>query len=360
MSNKFKLLFLLFCCTSVFFSAEAQSVVPQWLDPIARKMSFPPEVYFSGFTQGELQANENISALLERLKADAKMGAAGNIRTLIESKTDKMESQITRNHDFDFHSAYQEHTQHSVSAEIAGFSVEAYYDEHKKWGYAFAYVKKSDLAIYYKAQIDLHLQQIENTMATIPDAANADSKLQARQMAESALQSLSKAEFAQGLLTAVAPEDEENLQMERFSRVKKELLQILANLEQNIYIHLLCTESNHGQPVRILEPELKRILTTHQCSFTDEPSQADYKITITATTREHDGSLLFGENPFKYSIADVEIEVYNNDKHKVIYGETISQKNNKDGATYESAGRNALKLSAAKIWEGIKSLIVGE
>ena len=358
MSNKFKLLFLLFCCGSMIFSVKAQQS-PQWLEPNVREMNFSSGIYFSEFTQGELQADESISALLERLKADAKRGAAGNIRTLIESKTDKMESQITRNHDFDFHSAYQEHTQHSVSAEIAGFSVEAYYDEHKKWGYAFAYVKKSDLAIYYKAQIEQHLQQIENTIATIPAATNADSKLQARQTAESALQSLSKAEFAQGLLTAVAPEDEENLQMERFFRIKKELLQILANLKQNTYIHLLCTESNHGQPVKILEPELKRILTTHQCSFTDEPTQADYKIKITATTREHDGAV-FGESPFKYSIADVEIEIYSNDKHKVIYGETISQKNNKDGATYESAGRNALKLSAAKIWEGIKSLIVGE
>lgn len=359
MSYKFKQFFLLFCCVSMIFSAKAQQP-PQWLDPNVREMNFPSEIYFSEFAQGNLQANENISDLLERLKADAKRGAAGNIRTLIESKINKMESQITRNHDFDYHSAYQDYTQHSVLAEITGFSVEAYYDEHKKWGYAFAYVKKSDLANYYKAQIDLHLQQIENMIASIPVATGADSKMQARKMAESALQSLSKAEFAQGLLTAVAPEDEENLQMERFSRLKKGLLQILANLEQNIYIYLLCTESNYGQPVRILEPELKRILTAHQCSFTDEPAQADYKITITATTREHEGTLVFGDNTFKYSFADVEIEVYNNDKHKVIYGEMISQKNNKDGATYESAGRNALKLSAAKIWEGIKPLIVGE
>lgn len=57
---------------------------------------------------------------------------------------------------------------------------------------------------------------------------------------------------------------------------------------------------------------------------------------------------------------NVEVEVFSNGKQKVVYGESLSQKNNGDGATYESAGRNALKRSAKTIWDVIKPFVLGE
>ena len=59
----------------------AQSV-PAWLNPNVRELSYPQDVYFSEFSQGNLRKDESVSSLLERLKMDVKRGAAGNIRTM--------------------------------------------------------------------------------------------------------------------------------------------------------------------------------------------------------------------------------------------------------------------------------------
>lgn len=358
MSNNIKLIlfYILLCFSSL--SAGAQNA-PTWVNPAVREMSYPPGAYFSEFTQGNLRQGESVSSLLERLKMDAKRGAAGNIRTMIESQVEKIDRQVTENQDFNFYSIYQDYTQQSVQADIAGFSVESYYDEKKQWGYAIAYVRKSELADYYKAQITFQLKQVENGLTHAANAIDAGQKAKARLACEQALQPMAKAEFAQDLLTAIAPQDTANLQIARLARLKERLLQSLIDLEQSTYIYLQCSETNYGESVRILEPELKRLLSANQCSFTDNSEEADYKITITATTRQHDGNVIFGNGALKFSLADVEVEVYSKYKQKVVYSDGISQKNNGDGATYESAGRNALKLAAATVFKGIKPLISG-
>ena len=147
--------------------------------------------------------------------------------------------------------------------------------------------------------------------------------------------------------------------MSKLFRLKNELLQILVGLEQSIYIYLQCTETNFGKTVRILGPTLKDSLANNQCSITDDPEEADFIITVTASTREHDGNVAYG-GVMKYSLADVEVEVYSNLKRKMVFNNSFSQKNRFNGASYESAGRDALKLAAGKAWEGMKPWIVGE
>ena len=340
-------------------ASSAQSQPPTWLAPAVREMEYPTNTYFSEFTEGNLRLGENVSALLDRLKSDARRGAAGNIRTLIHSVVEKTDRQDTYGHDFRFTSVYQDYTRQSVQADIAGIHIESCYDEGRKWGYAFAYVRKTELTAYYRAQIALQLRQLGNALALSAALVNDGQKAKARKVCEEALQPLAQIEFAQDLLTAVCPGDTIGMQLPQLLRLKTELLQTLITLEQNIYIYLQCTETNFGKSLRILGPTLKDTLAYNQCSFTDDPEEADFIITVTASTREHDGNAVFG-GAMKYSLADVEIEVYSNLKRKMVYNGSLSQKNNGDGATYESAGRNALKLAAGKVWEGIRPWIVGQ
>ena len=333
---------------------------PAWLYSQVREASYPPDVYFSEFNEGNLRAGEDVSTLLDRLKSDAKRGTAGNIRTLVESVVEKTERQTSYGHDLRFHSVYQDFTRQTANADIANIYTMSYYDEQRRWGYAFAYVEKSELVTYYRAQIGNQLQQVENAITLSASLFKSGQKAHARKVCEDALSLLSKVEFAQDLITAIVPGDTTGMQQSRFAQDKKTLLQSLIDLEQSIYVYFHCTETNFGQTVRILGPELKRILANEQCSLTDEPEEADFVVTITASTREHDGNVVFGDGVNKYSLADVEVEVYSNLKRKVVYDESISVKNNGDGATYESAGRNALKRAAGKVWEGMRPWVIGK
>lgn len=351
-------IWVLTCWLPMLLSAQPQSP-PAWLHPQVREATYPPETFFSEFTEGNLRPGESVSELLDRLKSDAKRGAAGNIRTLIESVVEKTDRQETYGQEFRFTSVYQDRTQQTANADIAGIHTESYYDEQRRWGYAFAYVRKSDLAAYYKAQNSYQLQQVEDAVALSSTLVASERKAQARKVCEEALQPLSKVEFARDLLTAVCPGDTTGMQSSRYFQLKNRLLQTLVDLEQSTYVCLQCTETNFGQKVRIVEPELKRLLSVNQCSITEDPKEADFVITVTATTRRHDGNAVFGDGVLRYSYADVEVEVFSNGKQKVVYGESLSQKNNGDGATYESAGRNALKLAAGAVWKGMKPCVYG-
>ncbi len=352
-------IWVLTCWLPMLLSAQPQTP-PAWLHPQVREATYPPETFFSEFTEGNLRPGESVSELLDRLKSDAKRGAAGNIRTLIESVVEKTDRQETYGQEFRFTSVYQDRTQQTANADIAGIHTESYYDEQRRWGYAFAYVRKSDLAAYYRAQVGHRLQEVENNLSLAAQLMDNGEKAKARKVCEEALQPLSNAEFARDLLAAVCPGDTTGMQSSRYFPLKNRLLQTLIDLEQSTYVCLQCTETNFGQKVRIVEPELKRLLAVNQCSITDDPGEADFVITVTASTRRHDGNAVFGDGVLKFSLADVEVEVFSNSKRKVVYSESLSQKNNGDGATYESAGRNALKLAAGAVWEKIKPFVLGE
>lgn len=334
--------------------------LPDWLLPQVREASYPPNVYFTEFTEGNLRAGESVSELLDRLKLDAKRGTAGNIRTLVESVVEKTERQTSYDQDLRFKSLYQDFTRQTAKADIAGIHTESYYDEQRRWGYAFAYVKKSELVTYYRAQIGHQLQQVEDAIALSTSLFESGQKAHARKVCEDALSPLSKAEFAQDLLTAIVPGDTTGTQQSRLAQDKNTLLQSLIDLEQSIYVYFHCTETNFGQTVRILGPVLKDTLANNHCSFTENPENADFVIMVTASTREHDGSVAFNDGPFKYSVADVEVSIFSNINRKEVYSERVSEKSHGDPATYESAGRNALKRSAQKVWEKMKPWIVGK
>lgn len=352
-------IFILVLMDCIPLTLTAQTSSPAWLTPSIREIEYPPTVYFSEFTEGNLRPDENVIFLLDRLKSDARRGVAGSIRTLINSVIEKTDWQENFGQDLRFNSVYQDYTRQTVEADIAGIHTESYYVEGRKWGYAFAYVSKTELATYYRAQIALQLQQLENALALSATFVNDRQKTKAWKVCENALQLLTKIEFAQDLLTAVCPDDTTGIGLQQLFLLKKELYQTLVNLEQSTYIYMQCSETNFGQSVRILEPELKRILAKEQCSFVEEPDEADFKITIAATTRQHEGNVAFGDGTFKFSYADVEVEIYSNYKKKLVYSSLVTEKNCGDVATYESAGRNALKQAANKVWNEIKPWIQG-
>ena len=114
--------------------------------------------------------------------------------------------------------------------------------------------------------------------------------------------------------------------------------------------------------------DLEQIIGEHNFQRTGLVSDADIKKIGEFTGAQYvliaeaaiDGNVRFGDGTIKFSYADVEVEVYSNYKKMVIYSDGISQKNHYDGATYESAGRNALKLAAGTVWENIKPWIIGK
>lgn len=258
-----------------FLSAVAMAVlVPvlataqpgaKWLTPEARELNFPASQYVSGFATASPYGGEAAAATQKRAGTQAATLAASGIRTLIQNQSELASSEAEVDGNFQFVSQFNEYTRQSSNAEIAG------------------------------------------------------QKLKAKKQCTGALEPLARAEYAQDLLTAVSPANRGGLQQQRCSQLKRDLFQQLIDLEQSIYIFVECKEDNFGAPSTLLANQIKSLLASNQCSFCSDPAQADYRLTITATTRKHDV-----DNPnFKFSYADVQVDLYSAYKRMSVYSDEL-------------------------------------
>lgn len=329
--------------------AYAQS---QWLTSAAREMNYPADEYITGFVPANVRSGESQSDAVARAGKEAAKQASASIRTLIENVTETASQEVQVNGNYDFASVYQDYTRQTSTAEIAGLKIETHFDAATHTAYGFAYVKRSELVTYYQSQINLNLKKIEDAVALSHTAANAGQKMKAKSYCEKALENLANVEFAQDLLSAVAPANLAGLQNQRCSTAKSTLFQRLIDLEQSIFVFVKSDETNFGTPTTILANQLKSLLANNQCSFTTDGEQADYVITLTAKTRKHDV-----DNPnFKFTYADVQVDLFSNYKHLSVYNDELSVKGG--AMSYETAGKTALKDAATMIWEKINPWII--
>jgi hypothetical protein len=146
------------------------------------------------------------------------------------------------------------------------------------------------------------------------------------------------------------------LQQGRVESLFKELQLALARLEQNVSIFVESSEDIFGsKSTSIVANKLKAALAkSSRCTFTDDASQSDYKLSLHAATRE--GGAPVGSLTFCY--ADVTVELVNSYTGKVVYQDEISQKGG--SVTLQRAGRQACEDVAPKIAEKIKPWLEDE
>lgn len=341
-----KTLMMIFAAMLFVAQTHAQQA---WLTLHARELNFPSDEYVTGFAQASLRAGETSAEACDRVGREAAKQAAASIRTMIETTTEMRNTETEKNGNFDFMSVYSDYTRQSANAEIAGLKTEVHFADNVANGFAF--VKRSELANYYKMQIDLNLRKVEDAVANAQTAAAAGQKLKAKTQCEQALAAIADIEFAQNLLTAVNPTDKNALQSERVSTAKNQLFQKLIDLEQSIYVYVVADEVNFGTPTTILANRLKSVLAKNQCSFTTDKAQADYVVSLSATTRKHDV-----DNPnFKFAYADVSVDLFSSFKQMSIFNDEMSVK--AGAMTFDTAGKKALEEAAQQVWTKIEPWI---
>jgi hypothetical protein len=153
------------------------------------------------------------------------------------------------------------------------------------------------------------------------------------------------------LLTAIVV----NISPEALQQVKTEALynrlkQMLEQLAQAVLVHVECTESNFTKPTTVVGNRVKSTLSVKGCSFTDDPAQADFRLQIEATTRQHND-----EYGLVTCYADVAIHLMDIRKGKSVFRDEFSQKG--ISTSQETAGRKALEDAVPVIIQKISTWI---
>ncbi|MDR1342699.1 MAG: hypothetical protein LBK18_05525 [Prevotellaceae bacterium] len=321
---------------------------PRWINDGWRESSYPQNVYFTSFISDFADPRETTEKATARMEAEAKRKLSESIRVKVKSEQTIAEESSERNGAPDqFLSIYSSAIKTSSDAEIVGLKVETFYDKQKDVVYAFAYANKFELTGYYKANINMLLQQAEGLLQTAVQLESSKEKAKARKQCAEAIPLLAKARYAQDMLTALSGgAGSESLQQETSERLRSEATQMLARLAQGLYLYVESDEDLFGKKVSIVGNHLKAILARNGCSFTDDAAQADLKLTLSTATRT-----ISNADGIVFCYADTEVALYDNFKQKNVFSDEASQKGG--GASPERAGRQAMESIAPQIADKI-------
>lgn len=334
-----------------FLSLWGQEITPAWLDNHLRNLRYPGESFFTGFSEYITEAGKTVQECSERAKLQAQTNLVSQIRLQLTSNTQSQISVQSTNDRYDEQESFFYRTSATSNAEIAGMKTETYYDKKKGTAYAFAYVNKYELIGYYKSNLILSLAQAEGFVKTAQDLETSGEKANARRQLELAKPILAKVSHAQEILTAIdVNTTAEDLQQSKTEQLYNMLIQMQARLAQGVFVLVESNEDFFGTKLNIVANKVKAVLAKNGCSFVETTGQADFKLTITVTTR-----LSSSTGSFVFCYADTQVELYDIRKQKIVYSDEIAQKGGSN--TQDKAGRKALSDVAEKVAEKLQPWI---
>jgi len=326
----------------------AQSLSPSWLDPDVRNVMYSHDRYFRGFATAFLQKNERVEDAIMR----ATQSAMGEMTERIHVTVSTNKLSITINEqdarqDETIRSAFTSAIYAESQAEIVGSRVETYYDHRKREAYALAYVNKTDLALWYRKQIDVCLGKAEQMLSITLDLIAQKEKGKASRQCRMAVTEWGKATFAQGLLISIVPDvDYMVLQQNRSEDLYRRLFQLMADLENSIPVYIDCDNGIVSDMLPGLLTDLGGVFT-----FVDNASEAEYVITVTALIAREN----YAEANMVFCYARGTVSVLNNNTLKT-QRPTINEA--KAGSiTYRAASQKAFENLTGNIAEQILRVI---
>lgn len=198
-------------------------------------------------------------------------------------------------------------------------------------------------------KIKVNITKLEGVIELSNQLIGQNEKNSAKSKCEEALPLIKEVRELQALLLQIEPNiSSERLHNNELEQLEKELLSMISNLSQSnrVYIETSASDKN----TNALKNKIKSELTNLNCSFTDDESNADYKIILDCSLRE--GSNV---NNLVFAYADVNVTLLDVNKEKEIYSDFISVKGG--SGTIEKAEYKAIQNTASQIIQNISNYI---
>jgi hypothetical protein len=337
-----------------------QAALPLWTQDAYRERSFPAEAWYTGFARDRLKAGANAAEALKALGRDAQNQLAESIIVTIEGSTQVENASVQHSgggqaaeHTT---TSYRQAVKTATQAKTVKTDLKSHYDPATGMVYAFASVRRADLAAFYQKQVSIELGKVETALAVTEQLVAAGKKMSARRKCFEAEKILDGIALEQSLLAAVNPEaDDDALQTARSSSLVQAVEQQLIDLEQSTFVFVDCRyeykgykHDAFGRDPGIICDIVKQALSENECSVVDDDAEADYTLTLAASTAQRsDGT---GASGIITYYANVKGTLYNRRTKKKTVDFAIL--NDPDayaaGKSPEEAATRAFKLPALR------------
>ncbi|MBI9054942.1 MAG: hypothetical protein JEY96_14050 [Bacteroidales bacterium] len=345
LNKNIKRIVLLFLCLASFNVLKSQNE-PSWLKQSWRTEQYPSNVFITGFAQDEKNTSESISEATERLKDLARTDLSESILASVKSVSENYTQSIIENGSENFKEDFKYETKISTDLEINGIRVESYVNDNMVYGFAFA--NKYEIIGYYKANLNLQVQQIEGFINTALELEKNKEKNKAKEEFNKALPVFTEVTKSQGILSAVDKNiTDEDLKMQKTMKLYNDVVQANARLAQGIIVYIVAEEDLFGNNTISIENNLKAILAENGCRFTKDESEADWKVIINTKSREYN----FSNNVY-FSYVDAEVKLFKAPSDKHVYQNEFTKKG-AHSKSYKDAAEKAYNEISNPISEKI-------
>lgn len=340
----FSVLFL-----SSFFIVKAQND-PAWLMESWRTTQYPPSTFITGFAQDSKNKSETIAEATERVKNFARANLSESILASVKSINESYSQSILEGKKESVSETFKSQINISTDIEINGIKLETFVKENIVYGFAFA--NKYEIIGFYKANLNMQVQQIEGYISTALELERNNEKNKAKEEFNKVVPVFDQIATSQGILSAVDKNiSDEDLKMKQTMQFYNEVVQANARLAQGIVVFITTNEDLFNEKTYSIENNLKAILAANGCRFTKLEEEADWKVEIMATTREFNYS-----NNVYFSYVDAVVKLFKAPTDKHVFQDELSQKG-AHSKSYRDAARKAYEEISNPISEKILTWI---
>lgn len=249
---------------------------------------------------------------------------------------------------------YTSSTTFSTNVDMKLVETKTLYNPASRVGYAIAYIDRDAARNYYKNELTLVYNKVNNSVVLADNFVSAGFKSRAQTELEASLKHLDSVDeslFWMNIFGALQSELSDWQQ--RFNAAEQNIKRKLTELKHGTVIYLSCIADIFGRPYSTLQNELKGILATDGCSFTDNPSDADWAITITCSVREYSNEKIGNSNTY-FSYVNAQIVIDKVITSQRIYEDEISVKGGHTFGYPEAAkaGYKGIKQQIGEIIKG--------
>jgi len=373
---KILIIFLTLLLSSCANTVPAPTIVPNpeasapcWRNESCRQNSYPRNDWYLGFAEDTLGYRENVAKSRSVLEQQARSKMVESIRMDVSSRTEtETKSELKSNNGLSnetISKIFAETIKVTAGAELINTFTNSYHDSGKKKIYAFAAVKKSDLAAYYAQMIELNLSEAMHSVALsrqLVDLGKRNEALIKLSEAKKAVESTANHRIL--LLTVDAKNGLERSQSERASELLKEIATVKAEaatgsmkvigVKDAVVVLVTGTEKILHRKADIIVPGLQTILYDNEVRMTEKSEEANYILKIDASVCN-----LRSNNNLHYANACVKI-VLTNAKANIDEITTSITGPKEGGLNAENAGEKAFRSAALDVWAKVKDKILGD
>ena len=355
------LILILSLWCSIF--AFGHNTAPLWCSDTWRTSNYPHELYVKGFVVGELQSGESIEQVLQRIKEKAQAEAIQNITTSVEYTSVSMVQSDQQIGTMGFSEMTRElfstsTTIHSTLKDIPNLSVESWHNAKTNEVFAFAWVKKTDLARTLKKQIISHVTRAEMAIEEAEGLLAEGEKSAARKSIARAIEYLQQVEEQQKVVQSVdSNTDMEDIAFTESNALKQRAAILYQQLRNGVFVYIGGEVTIFGKAYPTFIQQINHEISSIGCAFTTTESDADWVIHLQGTTREYN-TLQTGNYIAYFVLAEVALQIMKGNTQSTIYEGSFSEKGshtlNREEAGYAAYAEVHHQI-AAKIKEIINN-----